>query len=83
MITILYRACPWFTLLTEKMIVCLRFLVQLENFTLIGDVTISGEGLQIMTYDRHLWPMSNEGYIACYTYYDTGHPYILVISEDP
>ena len=32
------------------------------SFLLYGDVTITGEGLQILTFVRHLWPR------------DTGHP---------
>ena len=34
-----------------------------------GDVTMTGEGLQILTYTRHLWPLSNEGSLVsldCY-----------------
>ena len=38
--------------------------------------------MQILTYARHLWPLSSEGSILCYTYCDTGHPFIMVISED-
>ena len=47
-----------------------------------GDITITSEGLQI-------WPMlGNYGHLAvcllaCQTYCDTGHPIIMVISEDP
>ena len=52
-------------------------------FHSFGDVTIAGEVLQILTYARHLWPLSSEGSLACHTYYDTGHPFIMVISEDP
>ena len=48
-----------------------------------GDVTIAGEGLQIFTFDRHSWPLSSEGSLTCHTYCDTGHPFIMVISEDP
>ena len=48
-----------------------------------GDVTITGEGLQILTYARHSWPMSSEGSLRCCTYCDMGHPFIMVISEDP
>ena len=48
-----------------------------------GDVTIAGEGLQILTYARHSWPVSSEGSLACHTYCDTGYPFIMVISEDP
>ena len=51
-------------------------------FHLFEDVIISGEGLQILTYARHLWPLSSEGSLACYTYCYTEHPIILVISED-
>ena len=48
-----------------------------------GDVFIAGEGLQILTYARHSWPLSSERSLACHTYCDTGHPFIMVISEDP
>ena len=37
-----------------------------------GNATITGEGLQILTYTRHWWPLSSEGYLACQTYSDTG-----------
>ena len=48
-----------------------------------GDVIIAGEGLQILTYARHSWPLSSEGSLAYHTYCDTGHPFKMVISEDP
>ena len=40
-----------------------------------GDVTITGEGLQILTYARHSWPFGSKGSLACHTHYDTGHHY--------
>ena len=46
-----------------------------------GEVTITGEGLQ-MTYARHLWPLSSEGSLACHTYCDTS-PFIVFISGNP
>ena len=46
-------------------------------------LNITGDGLQIMTYVRHLWPLSSERSLACHTYYDTRHPFIMVISENP
>ena len=46
-------------------------------------IFITGEVLQILTYARHLCPLSSEGSLACHTYCDTGHPFIMVISEDP
>ena len=48
-----------------------------------GDHTIVGESLQILTYARHSWPLSGEGSLACHTYCDTGHSFIVVILEDP
>ena len=48
-----------------------------------GDATNSGEGLQILTYAQHSWPLSSEGSLTYHTYCDTGLPFIMVISEDP
>ena len=48
-----------------------------------GDVTITGEGMQILTDARHIWPLNSEGSFACHTCCDTGHPFIMVISENP
>ena len=48
-----------------------------------GDVTIADEGLQILTYARHWWPLSSEASLTCHTYCDKGLPFIMVISEDP
>ena len=62
---------------------CLEFYVQLENFSFIWRRHHYGEGLQILTYTRHSLPLSSEGSLACHTYRDTGHPFIMVISEDP
>ena len=47
-----------------------------------GDVTFASEGLQILTYARHSWPLSSEGSLAWHTYCDTGHPFIMVIFKD-
>ena len=67
---------PWF------LFVC-GFSSHSRIFHSHGDVSIAGEGLQILTYARHSWPLSSERSLACHTYYDTGHPFIMVISEDP
>ena len=48
-----------------------------------GDVTIIGEGLQILNYALHSWPINSKGSLACHTYCGTVHPFIMVISEDP
>ena len=43
------------------------------------------EGLKMLTYPRHLWLLSSDDSLACHTYVycDMGHPFIMVISEDP
>ena len=48
---------------------------------LYGDVTITGEGLRILTYTRHLWLLSSEGSVECHIYCYIGHPFIMVISD--
>ena len=52
-------------------------------FRTYGDVTIAGEGLHILTYARHSWLLRSEDSLANHTYCDTGHPFIMIISEDP
>ena len=53
-----------------------------RNFHSFGDVTINGEGLQILTFTRHSYTLSSEGSLTYHTYCDTGLPFIMVISED-
>ena len=48
-----------------------------------GGIAITGEGLQILTYARHSWPLSSEGSLACHALLWHGHPFIMVVSEDP
>ena len=48
-----------------------------------GDVTSTVDGLQIFTYDGQWWPLGSDGSFACPTNSDTGHNFIMVISEDP
>ena len=52
-------------------------------FHLYEDVTITVEGLQILTYAWHSWPLSSEGSLTCHTHCGTGHRFIMAISEDP
>ena len=59
----------------------IEFIVPLENF-FTHMQTIAGEGLQILTYTRHSWPLSSGGSLMCHTYCDTGNTLIMVISED-
>ena len=32
-------------------------------------------------WPRHIWPLSSDGSLACHTYCDKGHPFIMVISD--
>ena len=60
------------------------FFVQPENFSLhYEDVIIACERLQILIYALHSWPLRIYGSLACHTYCETGHSYLMVISEDP
>ena len=70
----------------QFMLVCLFFCGILSNSKSLhshGHVTIAGEGLQILTYAWHSLPLSSEGSLTCHTYCETGHLFIMVISEDP
>ena len=50
-----------------------------EFFTIeYVDVTVTDEGLQILTFARHSWPLSSEG-STCHTNCDTGLP----LNNDP
>ena len=62
---------------------CMELSSHSKIFHSYGDVTIAGEGLQILTYARHLGPLSSEGSLTFHTHCDTGLPFIMVISEDP
>ena len=62
-----------------RCIVCLSH----WNFHLYGNVTITSEALQILTYARHSLSSSSEGSLAYRTYCNTGNLFIMVISEDP
>ena len=44
-----------------RIFVCLGFLSYSRFCHSYGDITIIGEGLQILTYARHLRPLSSEG----------------------
>ena len=39
--------------------------------------TYIGEGLQILTYVLHSWPLKSEGSLACHTFCDTRYPFIM------
>ena len=71
-------------LATVCLFVFSHFFTPLENFFyLYVEVTTTGEGLKIMTFTRHSWPLSSEGSLSCHTYCDTALPFKMVISEDP
>ena len=61
--------------------VCLGFIVPLDNFSLIW--RRHHYSLQILIYAWHSWPLSSECSLACHTYCDMGHPFIMGFSMDP
>ena len=71
----------FFILCVNYSLVFFQFSSHSKNCHSFGDVTIAGEGLQILTPVRHVWPLSSKSSLACHTYY-TGPPCIVVISED-
>ena len=62
------------------------FLSHLRNLNSLGDVFITGEGkwLQMFTYAQFSLPLSSEYSLACHTYCDMGHLFIIkcIISKD-
>lgn len=52
------------------------FTSYLRIFPSNGDFSIIDEGLKIVTYTRHAWPLCSEEFLARLTYGDTGHPFI-------
>ena len=76
----------WYSLLLDLfyLFVCMfGIFVPLKNLSLRWRRHHYGERLQILTFARYSWPLSGEGSLACHTYCVTGHPFIMVISEDP
>ena len=45
--------------------------------------TLPVKGWKFCFCAQHSLPLSNEGCLACHTYCNTGHPFIIAISEDP
>ena len=69
----------------HEILVCLFFgggLSHLRISHLYGDVPITSEGRQILTYAQHSWQLSSEGSHGYHTYCDMEHPFIMVILED-
>ena len=75
---LLLFCCSLFLLL-----VWLGFSYHSKNFHSYGHVTITGEGLQNFINAQHLWQLCSEGSLACHTYCDTGHTFIMVNSKEP
>ena len=70
---------------TERRSMCLfvwGFSSHSRIFHSYEDVTIASEGLQILTYAPHSWPLSSEESLVCHNFCDTGLSFIMVISED-
>ena len=58
-------------------LVCLGFIVPLENFWIIWRIQHYRWKGQNLAYAWHLQPLSNNAYLACHIYCDTGYPFIM------
>ena len=68
---------------TTLFLFSLRLSSHSSIFHSYGDVTITGEGIQFLTYARHSWHLSSEGSLAFHIYCDMGHSFVMTISENP
>ena len=72
----------WMNFALFILFVCLVFYVPLGNFSLRWRRYHCRWTAFFLTYTRHSRQLSSEGSLACHTYCDTWHPFIMVISED-
>ena len=95
----IYFRCIWFAFLSSIQIIFTNYIHKLLLpkfnwfcFVLFGSFRSTRElfthletvaGLHILTYARHLWPLSSGDSSPCHIYCDTGLPLIMVISENP
>ena len=64
--------------------VCLGFIVPLENFfTQMETSPLLVKGCKFRPMLGTSCPLRSEGSLVCHNYCDTGHPFIMVISEHP
>ena len=62
---------------------CCGFSSYSRMFHTYGDISITDNRLKKFSYARQLWTLSSEGFLECHSHCDTGHPFSLVISEEP
>mgnify|MGYP003692507677 CR=1 FL=1 len=62
---------------TFRFFVCLDLSSHSRLFHSYGDVTITGEGLPILTFARHSWPLSSVGSLAWQPYCDPRKYFVL------
>ena len=62
--------------------VCFWVFIPLLNVSLVWKRHHYWWRAQDFAYTRHSWPLSNEGSLACHTFCDTGHRFIMVICAD-
>ena len=82
------KFCLWMCLTAVCLLFCLfvclfEFIVPLANFSLIWRRNHWRWRAANFDLCRHSWLLSSVGSATCHTYYDTGLPFIMVISEDP
>ena len=82
MTKVLCHYLSYFALIRLFLFVCLEFFVTLENVSLIW--RRHHYRWRAANFDLcSVWPLSSKGSLACDTFCDTGHSFIMVILEDP
>ena len=61
-----YQYMQHWLLMYQRLFVCLGFSSKSRIFHSHGDVTITEEGLHILTYARHPWPLNGVGSLLWY-----------------
>ena len=61
----------------------MMFLLFVLYYDMLHVYAVFASHSRIFHSPRHSWQLSSEGSLACHIYYDTGHPFIVVISGDP
>ena len=70
-------------MLTQRSCLFRVFRPTREFFTHMETSTIPVKSCKLLNYTRDSWPLSREGSSACHYCCYTGHPFKMVISDDP
>ena len=77
------KKCAYLLDITLFVCLCVFVWVLSSTSRIFHSFAVTYGSLQIFTWYVHVLPLSCEGSLACHTYCDTGHLFIMVISKDP